>query len=131
MAVEIAAGTQVTKTFIAGEDLSAKQYYLVKLSSGNVVACSGVTDVPIGVVQNKPALGKAAEVVMLGGTKIVSSAATTAGALIGTAATGKAAAKTVGTDITHYVVGTMVTATGGADQVGTAVINCLNPHRAS
>ena len=31
MAVEIAAGTQVTKTFTAGEDLSAKQYYLVKL----------------------------------------------------------------------------------------------------
>lgn len=131
MAVEIAAGTQVTKTFIAGEDLSAKQYYLVKLSSGNVVACSAATDIPVGVLQNKPTSGKPAEVVMFGGTKVVSSANLAAGVQFGTTAAGKIVALTPGTDTTKYVVGTLITAAGADGVIGTAVVNCINPHRAS
>lgn len=131
MAVEIAAGTQVTKTFTAGEDLSAKQFYFVKLSSGNVVACTAVTDVPIGVVQNKPTSGKPAEVVMLGGTKIVAGGNLAAGVQIGTTTAGKAAALAAGTDTTKYVAGTLVTAAGADGVIGTAVVNCINPHRAT
>lgn len=131
MAVEIAAGTQVTKTFTAGADLSAKQYHFVKLSSGNVVACSAVTDIPVGVLQNAPTSGKAAEVVLLGGTKIVSSGNLSAGVQIGTSTAGRAAALTPGTDTTKYVAGTLITAAGADGVVGSAVVNCINPHRAS
>lgn len=131
MAVEIAAGTQVTKTFVAGADLSAKQYYLVKLSAGTVIPCAAVTDVPIGVVQNNPLSGEAAEVVLLGGTKVVSSANLAAGVQIGTTTAGKVAALVAGTDTTKYVVGTLVTAAGADGVIGTAVINCINPHRAT
>lgn len=50
------------KTFTAGADLSAKQFYFVKMSSGNVVAC-GDGERAIGVLQDKPtASGKAAAV---------------------------------------------------------------------
>lgn len=132
MAVEIAAGSQVTKTFTAGEDLSSKQYHFVKQSSATaVVACSAVTDVPIGVLQNKPTSGKVAEVVLHGGTKIVSGGNLAAGVLIGTTTAGRAAAQTPGTDITHYVVGTLVSAAGADGVVGSAVVNCINPHRAA
>ena len=44
----------------ANADLSAKQYYFVKLSgAGTVTVCSGVTDKPIGVLQNTPESGDA------------------------------------------------------------------------
>ena len=47
--------------FTASADLSAKQYYFVKLSSETkVTVCSAVTDKPIGVLQNKPASGEQA-----------------------------------------------------------------------
>ena len=50
MAYEI-ANSAVKITLVAGADLSAKQYYFVKInSSGEAVACSGATDKPIGVL---------------------------------------------------------------------------------
>ena len=47
----------------ANADLSAKQYYYVKLvGAGLVDVCSAVTDIPIGVLQNNPVSGMPAEV---------------------------------------------------------------------
>ncbi len=117
---------------VAGADLSALQYYYVKLSTTDtVVVCAAATDVPIGVLQNAPTSGQAAEIMVTGITKVNSNAALSIGNLIGTAADGQADAKTAGTDTTEYVVGVVLEASGAAGELATATVNCLNPHRAA
>jgi hypothetical protein len=124
-------GSQPFKiTLEAGADLSAKQYYFVKLdATGKAVVCSGVTDKPVGVLQNDPTSGQAAEVVVAGLTKVSTNAALAIADLIGTSADGQAAAYVAGTDTTKYVVGTILVTSGGADEVTSALVNCANPHR--
>lgn len=126
-------GSQPFKiTLEAGADLSSKQYYFVKLdNAGKAVVCSGATDIPVGVLQNNPTSGQAAEIVVVGLTKVSSDAGLTIGALIGTSADGQADAKTMGTDSTEYVVGTVLTTTGAAGVIGSVLVNCANPHRAA
>ena len=122
----------VKVTLVAGADLSTKQYYFVKLnSSGQAILCAAATDAPIGVLQNAPTSGQEAEVLIVGGTKLVASAAITLPAQIGTASTGKAAAYVAGTGTTNYVAGALISAAGADADVVTAVINCANPHRAA
>jgi hypothetical protein len=131
MAYEI-ANSAVKITLVAGADLSANQYYFVKInSSGLAVLCSGATDKPIGVLQNDPASGEEAVITVVGGSKVVAGASIDEGVLIGTASTGKADAKTPGTDTTEYVVGTVILAAGADNEILTALINCSNPHRAA
>ena len=112
MAYEI-SNYSVKVTLVAGADLSAKQYTFVKLdSSGQAVAAAAATDIPIGVLQNAPTSGQEAEVLVVGGTKIVAGAAIAEGA-------------------TKYVVGTLITESAADANIVTAVINCANPHRAA
>jgi hypothetical protein len=74
MAYEI-SNYSVKVTLVAGADLSALQYTFVKLnSSGEAIAVAAATDVPIGVLQNAPTSGQEAEVLVVGGTKLVASA---------------------------------------------------------
>ena len=116
----------------ANADLSAKQFYFVELdSSGDVGACNAATDKPAGVLLNKPTSGQTAEVGVVGIFKVNSDAALSIGDLIGTSADGQADAKTPGTDTTEYVVGRVLEATTAAGGLATAMINCLNPHRAA
>lgn len=120
----------IALTFKAGADLSAKQFYFVKLSAADtVIVCSAATDVPIGVLQNAPSSGGMAEVVICGITKVNSDAALSAGNLIGTSGDGQADAKTAGTDTTEYVCGQVLVASGAAAGYATAVINCANLNR--
>jgi len=122
----------VKATLVAGGDLSALQYTFVKLnSSGEAVAAAAATDIPIGVLQNAPTSGQEAEVLIVGGTKIVAGAAISEGALVGTSSTGKAVALVAGTDTTKYVVGTLLTESGASGDIVTAVVNCANPGRAA
>jgi hypothetical protein len=122
----------VKVTLVAGADLSAKQYTFVKLdAAGAVIAAAAATDIPVGVLQNAPIAGQEAEVLVVGGTKIVAGAAIGEGAQIGTGSTGKAVALVAGTDTTKYVVGTLLTESAADANVVTAVINCANPHRAA
>lgn len=114
----------------AAADLSAKQYYFVKLASATTVnVCSAATDKPIGVLQNAPTSGQAAEVLALGVSKVSGDANLAAADLIGTSADGQADAKVPGTDITEYVVGQVILDNSAAGGIATATINCLNPHR--
>lgn len=118
--------------FTASADLSTHQYKFVKISGVQTVTiCNGTTDKPIGVLQNAPVSGGAAEVCMVGISKVVVSGALSRDALIGTGASATAVALTPGTDTTKYVCGTLLIATGGASEVGTAVINCITPARAA
>ena len=131
MAYEI-SNYSVRITLKAGADLSTSQYKFVKLdSSGNAVACSGATDQPIGVLQNNPASGKEAAVLVSGGTKIVAAGSTSIGATIGTGASATAVALTAGTDTTKYAVGRALTAAGAAGEIITAVIDCAAAGRAA
>jgi len=112
----------------ASASLTAKQYYFVKLSGASTVTvCAAATDVPIGVLQNAPASGGAAEVMCVGTTKISSDAALTAGLLIGTSADGQADSKVWGTDKTEYICGQVITASGAAGGMATCFINCGVP----
>lgn len=130
MAYEASQPLKISLT--AGADLSSSQYRFVKLDgSGNAVVCSGATDIPVGVLQNKPTSGQSAEIVVVGVSKVNADAALSIGALIGTSADGQADAKVAGTDTTEYVVGRMLTATGAAAQIGTALINAASPARAA
>ena len=125
MAFEI-SNYAVKITRVAGADLSAKQYHFVEMdSSGLVTACNGAGDLPIGVLQNAPLAGQEAEVLVVGGTKVVAGEAVTTASIIGTSATGTAVAKDT---TTNYRVGRVIDATGAADGVTvSAIINCASP----
>lgn len=121
-----------TFTRVAGADLSALQYYYVKLSTTDtVVVCAAATDVPIGILQNAPTSGQEAVIMATGISKVNSNAALSIGNLIGTAADGQADAKTAGTDTTEYVVGVVLEASSAAGELATCTVNTLNPHRAA
>lgn len=131
MAYEI-SNYSVKVTLVAAADLSSKQYTFVKLDSdGKAAAAAAATDVPIGVLQNAPTAGQEAEILVIGGTKIVAGAAIGEGSLVGTSSAGKAVALTVGTDTTKYVAGTLLTESAADGNIVTAVINCATPHRAA
>jgi hypothetical protein len=109
----------------ASADLSAKQFHFVKLASATTVAvCDGVTDKPIGILQNTPASGQAAEICIFGITKVVSDGNTVAGNLIGTSADGQAAVYT-SSDTTKFICGQAIEA-GAASEVITMFLNITN-----
>mgnify|MGYP003325985969 CR=1 FL=1 len=66
-------------SFKAAADLTTKQFYLVKLTAADTVGLTAaVTDATIGVLQNKPNTAQAAQVRILGISKVVSDGSSTA-----------------------------------------------------
>lgn len=130
MAIEY-VDSQTKVSFVAGADLSSKQYTFVKISGTGVIAAAAATDIPIGILQNAPTSGKVAEVAISGVSKVKASAAITAGAVVGLTATGTAVALTVGTDTTKYILGVAVTAASAANDVITVAFDCKSPARAA
>ena len=113
-------------TFTASADLSAKQFYIVKMSGDNTVTvCAAVTDVPIGVLQNKPASGGQAVVRVFGMSKVSADATLAAGNIIGSSADGQAQPVTQGSETTVYNIGQAVTG-GAAGTLQTALITIAN-----
>ena len=111
--------------------LATKQYNFVKLhTDGTAIICAAATDVPIGVLQNAPAVGEEAEILVVGGTKLESGGSVAIGDIIGTDASGLGDTKAV-TDTTNYIVGRAVTAGTTAGDYFTAIVNCANPTRAN
>tara|TARA_R110001599_G_scaffold243355_2_gene443144 strand:+ start:2211 stop:2594 length:384 start_codon:yes stop_codon:yes gene_type:complete len=117
-------------TLEAGADLSSSQYKMVKLSAGKAILCVAVTDIPVGVLQNKPTSGQAATVCVSGASKMLAGATINSGDQVGTDASSTAAPYVAGTDTTSYVVGTALVG-GSSGEVLTALINTEAPHRAS
>lgn len=104
--------------FTASADLSAKQYHFVKMSGNNTVTvCAAITDVPIGILQNSPASGGAAEVCLFGISKVVADGTLAAGNVIGTSADGQADAIAAGTDTTVYTMGIALNAASAGETV--------------
>ena len=113
-------------TFTASADLSAKQFYIVKMSGDNTVTvCAAVTDVPIGVLQNKPASGEQAVVRVFGMSKVSADATLAAGNIIGSSADGQAQPVTQGSETPVYNIGQAVTG-GAAGTLQTALITIAN-----
>lgn len=119
-------------SFTAENDLSGDQFKFVELSGDmQVDTCDAATDQPIGVLQNKPAAGETADVMISGRTKIEAGEALTAGDLIGPAADGQADIKVAGTDTAEFVAGQVVEGASAAGNIGSAIIDCSNVGRAA
>jgi hypothetical protein len=121
----------VKTTFTAGEDLSSKQYHFVEIDNGNgtVKAVNSATDRPIGVLQNAPTSGQAAEVTIVGGTKVECGGSASAGQALFASASGTAVTLAFGTTASAaFSVGTFIQAAAAGD-IGTAVIDCANAAR--
>lgn len=130
MAYEI-SNYAVKVSLVAGGDLSSSQYKFVKLnSSGQVIAVAAATDRPIGVLQNNPASGGVAEVLITGGTKLVLGGTVTEGAIVSPSSTGAGVAIVAGTDTTKYICGTALTE-GASGEIITAVVSCQSAGRAA
>jgi hypothetical protein len=129
MAYEIAASA-VRITLPAGADLSTKQYFFVKVNStGQAVLCAAATDKPIGVLQNSPISGGEASITVVGGTKVVTSAACDEGTVVGTDSDGKAAPYVAGVDTTKFIVGSVILASGADNELATVLVNCASAAR--
>ena len=116
----------------ASADLSAKQFYFVKISGANTVTvCAGATEIPCGILQNAPVSGAEANVAYAGVSKLSADAALTVGWLIGTSADGQGDRKIPGTDTTEYYVGQVLTATTAAAGLATVLFNCAVPTKAT
>ena len=91
------------ETFKNTTDLSAKQYFSMKLSAADTVAiCSAATDQVIGILQNNPTANQGATVRLLGRSKAVTDGSGTAiafGDKLGTDANGRLMKKTADTDL--------------------------------
>lgn len=109
----------------------ANVFKFVKLnSSGQVILCAGVTDIPCGVVQTPAAaIGDPVNVMALGISKVQGDADLAKGAQIGTSADGQAAAYAAGTDTTKYIVGQVLDDNTTAGGLVSALINCIAPAR--
>lgn len=73
----------------AGADLSSSQYLAVKFDSSEDVVLAGAGETAIGILQNKPADEKPADVAVGGGAIAIAGAAITGGAFLKANAAGK------------------------------------------
>lgn len=87
-------------TYNAAADLSAKQYKIVKQSAAGVVNISTAgTDKHLGVLQNKPLITEAANVRVLGSSKVVAGGTVTLNAWVTADANGDAIATVTDKDV--------------------------------
>ena len=113
-------------TLTAAADLSSSQYYFVKLASATTVnVCTAITDLPIGILQNTPTSGQAADVRIFGVSKASADGTITAGRWIGTSADSQAGGITPGSDTTVYVMGQAIQA-ASAGETFTMFLNPSN-----
>jgi len=111
---------------LAGADLSAKQYHLVRIAASTAktaLAAGAATATIIGVLQNDPLLGEAASVVCAGMTKSVAGGAITPGALLTANSTGQCVATTAAN---NAVVGRALTAAANAGDLFELVVTLSN-----
>jgi len=102
-------------TLTAAADLSAKQFHAVKITAAQQVNLSTVAGEPvIGILQNKPASGAAADIMVIGVTKVKAGAAIAAGASVMAGADGRIiTAATAGSE----VIGKALEAAANADEI--------------
>jgi len=108
----------------ASEDLRLHQFKFVKLTGENTVGLvSATTDDTIGVLQDTPNVGQAANVCYEGITKVSANAALVAGNRIAHSVDGQAA-------VSGTPVGQVMQGAGAAGEIATVLINCAVPRGA-
>lgn len=93
----------------ADADLSAKQFYIAKVTSTGVDLAGAATNALCGVIQNTPKSGEQADIRFLGTSKVVASGSISAGAWVTADSSGKATATTTDKD---FVIGQALEAAG-------------------
>ena len=92
-----------TRTFVAGEDLSAAQFKFVTLEAGGVVdLADSAGENCVGVLLVEGAAARAVTVVMTGSVMVEAGGTVTAGGAVATDATGRAVDATTGDIIMGY-----------------------------
>jgi len=110
--------TESMKTASSLADYSSKQYYGAKLNDDReVILPTGDTDVPYGLVLNKPGNSKDASLLIIGRAPGVVAEAITAGQKVRIASGGKVALWEK-TDTSMYCVGTCVEGAGDDGEMG-------------
>lgn len=105
-------------SYAADADLSTKQYFLVKrgATAGQCSLVAATTDIPIGILQNKPAaVGRAAQVMTLGRSKAQVEATTdiAIGDKLGPHTDGRLIKKTANNDLVCAIAEEAATAATG------------------
>jgi len=97
-------------------DLSSYQYYVVKHAStaGQVKLGAAVTDALVGILQNEPAGGEAAQVAVIGVCKAAAEISVGAGSYLTVSSTGRVKATTTDLD---YTVGQALEASSSAGDI--------------
>jgi hypothetical protein len=111
-------GTDIT--LVAGADLSAKQFYAVKVNSSGQAVTAGAGEAAIGIVQNDPASGQAGAIRVAGVSKAVAGGNVTAGAQVAANADGKIVTATAGRTNTNDA-GSTTDALIGSNVIGVAL----------
>jgi len=95
--------TRDTRTFIAGEDLSAAQFKFVTLESdGQVDLADSAGENCVGVLLNNPPAAGAATVAMTGKVMVTAGGTIAAGAAVATDASGDAVTASTGNIVMGY-----------------------------
>ena len=125
MAYEL--GPQTLISLVAAADLSANQYYVVKMNSAGDVLLHDDNDeqFPLGVLQNAPASGETASVLVAGVTKVVAGTSFNPQNLLAAVdSTGKVSNVIAG----NYVIGQPITASGADGDIVTALVSFAAPY---
>ncbi len=105
---------------VANADLSASQFCAVKVGGAdlNVVLASSGGEAILGILQNKPTAGQAADVRFTGISKAKAGAAYSRGALLMTDSSGRLITATSG----NHAVAMALEAAGGANEIRTVLV---------
>ena len=122
--------TESMKTAAALADYSSKQYYGAKMNADReVVLPTADTDVPVGLVLNKPENSQVAELLIVGRAPGVVGEAIAAGELVRIDNGGKVMVFAPTTDITSYCVGQCVEGADTDEEMGVFNFNFAAPHK--
>lgn len=126
MAVQGPSPLKLTN-LVAAADLTSSHGKFVKLdANGKVVPVAAATDRAVGVLCNKPKSGQECEIVALGQTKMIASAALAVGTNLATSADGRAAAAAApaaGATVSNY--GLVLTSSAAADEWVTVMVTTV------
>ena len=115
--------------FVAASDLRTKQFYCLKHTTTNntVDLCSVAGEMVFGILQNTPNTNEAAEIMLMGISKVIASETLTANDWWGTASTGKAQKIDItktGADVNNWAMGKVVVG-AAANAYASVTINLI------
>lgn len=111
-------------TKIAGGAIEANRFVKLDTTQGQVIACTAITDVAIGVSLNKAASGESVQIQTQGEAKVATSAAVAINDQVMCTASGAGKCSTAA-GATARSVGLATSATGGTDGELATVLLCV------